>query len=492
MSAASVVRTWYLPVYAVIVVASALLHTRSLTAAAAEFGARPSFLEAVLNVSGNSYVLIPWTLMAWILSVAAHLAESTDPLVLLRHGSRLRWMLARGCTFLRDAVLIVGTTVAAAAVTAPGLPLTPQWTRAPWGSIDNALLATWTTSGLPPLAAVIGQSVLTISGLLAVSTVASAVAIATSRHRPLSLLLVLSAGFLVPLLLVRLPVAGVLESLVVLARRGFPGWPVTPILLLTAVSIVVLALVGLIEQRRLPRRSASAASGIYALLVAALLTAAALGSGASTFEDLLITLFYGSGEMEFRITTYTFSMLIFLGPAYLMLLSVFDSDLPRLPQLAVRHGRVWPWLRNITVRILLAGITLVLVLALATLLLAALTGRDLSLGPTGAVWHQFLINGALQVYVSGMTVVLVALLTGSDIAGVWTLLALIVLGIPPLTHGYFPSGLHMLGLLQNGASPWQGTVILVISAVLLSTTAYVISTRPAPQRLITGRSLAHR
>ncbi|MDN6302138.1 MAG: hypothetical protein ACTHV2_13665 [Brachybacterium sp.] len=492
MSAAAVVRTWYLPVYAVIVVASALLHTRSLTAGAAELGARPSFLEAVLNVSGDSYVLIPWMLMAWILSVAAHLAESTDPLVLLRHGSRLRWMLARGSTFLRDAVLIVGTTVAAAAVTAPGLPLTTQWTRAPWGAIDNALLEAWTSSGLPPLIALSAQSVLTLSGLLAISTVASAVAMATSRHRPLSLLLVLSASFLVPLLLVRLPAAGALESLVVLARRGFPGWPLTPILLLTAVSIGTLALVGLIEQRRLPRRSASAASGIYALLVAALLTAATLGSGASTFAELLIALFYGSGEMDFRLTTYTFSMLIFLGPAYLVLLSVFDSDLPQLPQLALRHGRIWPWLRRIALRILLAGILLVLVLALATFLLAALTGRDLSPGPTGAVWHQFLVNGALQVYVSGMAVVLVALLTGSDLAGVWTLLALIVLGIPPITHGYFPSGLHMLGLLQNGTSPWQGTVILVISTALISMTAYLISTRPASQRLITGRTLAHR
>lgn len=50
----------------------------------------------------------------------------------------------------------------------------------------------------------------------------------------------------------------------------------------------------------------------------------------------------------------------------------------------------------------------------------------------------------------------------------------------------------MLGLLQNGTSPWQGTVILVISTALISMTAYLISTRPASQRLITGRTLAHR
>ena len=121
----------------------------------------------------------------------------------------------------------------------------------------------------------------------------------------------------------------------------------------------------------------------------------------------------------------------------------------RLPLLAVRHGRAWPWLRAIAIRILLTGVALVLALAVVTLLLAAITGRDLSAGPTGAIWHQFLVNGALQVYVSGMVVVFVALLTGSEIAGVWTLLVLIVLGIPSITHGYFPSSLHMLGFLQE-------------------------------------------
>lgn len=491
MSTASIVRTWCLPAYAVIVVALALLNTHRLIGTAAVAGAKPSFLEAVLNVSGDSYVLIPWMLLAWIMSVAAHLAGSTDPIVLLRHGSRVRWMLASGATFLRDAVLLVGVTVLGAGVTALELPLTLQWTGTPWGAIDNALLATWTASGLAPLAAIITQGALTVCGLLAISTMASAVALSTSRHRQLGLVLVLSAGFLVPLLLVRLPAAGVLESLVILARRGLPGWPVTPILLVAAVSVVILAAVDLTERRRIPLRPVSVATTLYVLLVAALLLVGTFGGGATTFAEMFNALFYGAGFTDFRITSYTVSLLIFLGPAYLALLRVVDADLPRLPLLAVRHGRAWPWLRAIAIRILLTGVALVLALAVVTLLLAAITGRDLSAGPTGAIWHQFLVNGALQVYVSGMVVVFVALLTGSEIAGVWTLLVLIVLGIPSITHGYFPSSLHMLGFLQE-ISPWRGTIILVISAVLITAIAYSITTRPAPQRLITGRSLAHR
>lgn len=492
MSVASLVRTWYLPVYTVIVVALALLNTRGLVGAAAEVGAQPSFLEAVLNVSGDSYILIPWMLMAWIISVAAHLAGSTDPVVLVRHGSRVRWMLASGATFLRDAVLIVGVTMVAAAATALGLPLALQWTGIPWSVIDNALLAAWNASGVSPLAAIITQGILTVCGLLAIATTASAVALSTSRHRQLGLVLVLSAGFLVPLLLVRLPDTGVLESLVTLARRGLPGWPVTPVLLVAAVSVVMFVVVGLAERRRIPLRPVSVTTTIYTLLVAAVLVAASLGSSATTFADLLVALFYGAGITDFRVTTYTYSLLIFLGPAYLALLRVVDCDLPRLPQLAVRHGRVWPWLRNIAVRMLLTGTTLVLALALVTLLLAAFTGRDLSTAPTGEIWYQFLVNGALQVYVSGMIVVLIALLSGSDIAGVWTILVLIVLGIPPITHGYFPTGLNMLGLLQNDAYPWRGTVVLFVSAVLVTVTAYSIATRPAPQRLITGRPFAYR
>lgn len=492
MSAASIVRTWYLPVYTVIVVVLALMSTRGMSATAAEVGARPSSLEAILNVSGDSYVLIPWMLLAWILSVAAHLAGSTDPVVLLRHGSRVRWMLTSGATFLRDAVVMVGVTVLAAAVTATGLPLTLQWTGTPWGTIDNALLAAWTASDVSPLAAIIAQGILTVCGLLAIAMTASAVALSASRHRQLGLVVVLTAGFLVPLMLVRLPAAGALESLVTLARRGLPGWPLTPILLVGAVSVVMLALVGLAERRPIPLRTISVASGIYALLVLVLLVAGSLGSSASTLADLFIALFYGAGVMDFRMTTYTASMLIFLGPAYLALLRVVDADLPRLPQLAVRHGRVWPWLRTIALRVLLTATTLVLALALVTVLLAAITGRDLSTGPTWEVWHQVLINGALQVYVTAIAVILVVLLAGSDVAGVWALLTLVVLGIPPITQGYFPSSLHMIGLLQNGASPWRGTVILSISAALLTVTAYLIATRPALQRLITGRPLAHR
>lgn len=492
MSALSAARAWSLPAYTVIIVATAVLHNRSLAGTAAQAGAQPSLLEAVLNVSGDPYVLIPWMLMAWILRVAAHVAESTDPLVLLRYGSRLRWMLASVATSSRDAALLMGTTLLAAAVTSLGMPLKLHWSETPWEEVGNALLAEWTTSGMSPLVAIIAQSILTVCGLLVVSTAAGAVALWASPHRHLGLVLVLSAGFLVPLLLVRLPDVGALGSLVTLAIQGIPGWPITPILLVAAANVVVIAAVGCVEGQRISLRPVSAAAAVYAVLVAVLLTAGSLTSSAITLEGLLLDLFYGAGVTDFRITTYTVSLLIFLGPAYLFLLRTVDSDLPRLPQLAVRHGRVWPWLRNIAVRALLAGVALVLLLMLVTLFLAAVTGRDLSAGPPSDIWHQFLVNGALQVYVSAMVVILPVLLTGSDIAGIWMLLLLVILGVPPITHGYFPSALNMLGLLQSEISPWRGTVVLLAGAALVTATAYLIATRPAPQRLITGRPLAHR
>lgn len=491
MSATSIIRTWYVPAYAIVIVIVALSHTRWLGASAAQIGIQPSLPEAVLNVSGDSYVLIPWLFMAWIVGVATHLAGSTDSIVLLRYGSRLRWLLARGVVFVRDALLLVGVTVVAAAVTAPGLPLTPHWTQAPWGLIGNTLLESWSTSGVSPLVALLLQSVLTVCGLVAIAMMAAAVALSTSRYRHLGLVIVLAAGFLVPLLLVRLPFSGALESLVILARRGLPGWPVTPILLVAAISAVVVAAVAVSERRRPPLRPVSVATVLYLLLVGVLLGVGARGSGGSTFADLVATLFHGAGPADFRVTTFTVSMLIFLGPAYLALLRIVEVDLPRLPLLAVRHGRVWPWLRTIAVRSFLTGVALVLGLALLSLVLAAVTGHDLSAAPTVEAWHQVLVNGALQVYVSTMLVVLVALLSGSDVAGVWAILALVVLAIPPLTHGLAPSGQSMLGLLQGGASPWRGTVVLAAATVLLTGAAYVTTTRPALQRLITGSARAH-
>ncbi|MGP5696402.1 hypothetical protein, partial [Brachybacterium alimentarium] len=61
--------------------------------------------------------------------------------------------------------------------------------------------------------------------------------------------------------------------------------------------------------------------------------------------------------------------------------------------LAIRHGRIWPWLRTILAQQALVAALVVAGLLGFDFLLAAGSGLPTSIQDHQMIWHQFTLNG---------------------------------------------------------------------------------------------------
>lgn len=486
MNPASFFLSWYRLPYALLVMLMALGSTRELVTRSAELGLRPSFAEAILNVVQDPYIVVVICMLFWAVWVGLTLSTHADPVVVLRYGSRTRWALAQCARAAGEASVMVAILLTAALASAAGLPWTSSWTPAAAADISGALLPLWTISGVGVVPAILLQLLLTLCGMVAIFATIMLVTQLSTRHREVILVLACTVAFMAPLALFKLP-SGRTQSMITLIAARPAGWPATPILALLLLIALALLVIRIVDARLAPPSVRTVPALVYTVLVGSLLVLVAARSSASSLQGLLWEAFYGASMDAFGLTQYLVHVLIFLGPGYLALLALGNESLPRMTLLAVRHGRLWPWLRTILARqLLVAALVIGAVLGL-TALLAAGAGWPLSIEDPRMVWHQFALNGVLQVYVTTSLTVLVVLLSGSDVAGLGALVLLAVLGVPALTHGFAPSGANMLGLLDNpGYTPWQGTVVLGVTAVVLTFAAYAVTTSRAPQRLITG------
>lgn len=490
MNAASLYLTWYRVAFAVVLMLLALRSTRRLIARSAELGLIPSAPEAVLNVVQDPYVVVVFGMLFWVVWVGLTLSTSTDPVVLLRHGSRTRWTLQRYADAAREAALLLTILLGTALASSTGLSWTSSWTRAAALDFLGQLLPLWVSSGVPPLLAILLQLLLTFWGFLTVFAAVTAATLLPTRHRELVLVIACTIGFAAPLLLFKLPTGGGQVLVTLIAARP-PGWPATPILALCLLIGSMLALTHLLESRPLVPPPNGLPALVYAVLIGSLMALVALTSSAPNLGELLREIFYGSSVESFTLPRYLLHTLAFLGPAYLALLALGSGSLPRMPLIAVRHGRIWPWLRAFLARqLLVAALVVAAMLALAVML-ALGNGIPLGVDDPQLLWQQFVLNGVLQIYVATTVAVLVVLLVGAETAGLAALLVLAALGVPALTHGFAPFGANLLGLLDShGYTAWRGTAVLSTSALALTLLGYAVTALRAPQRLITGRNHA--
>lgn len=486
MNPASFFLSWYRLPYALLMMLMALSSTRELVDRSAELGLRPSAPEAILNVVQDPYIVVVICMLFWAMWVGLTLSTHADPVVMLRHGSRTRWALAQCTSAVREASVVVGILLATALASSAGLPWTSSWTPAAAADLTGALLPLWTTSGVGVVPATLLQLLLTLCGMVAIFAAVMLVTQLPTRHREVILVLACTLAFMAPLALFKLP-SGKTQSLITLIAARPAGWPVTPIVALLLLIALVLLVIRILDARPAPPSARAVPALIYAVLVGSLLVLVAARSSTASLQGLLWEAFYGASMDALSLTQYLVHVLIFLGPGYLALLTLGSDSLPRMSLLAVRHGRLWPWLRTILTHQLLAAVLVNGAVLGLSALLAAGAGWTLSLEDPRMVWHQFALNGVLQVYVTTSLTVLVVLLSGSDVAGFGALVLLAVLGVPALTRGFAPSGANMLGLLDiPGYSPWQGTIVLGVTAFVLTFGAYAVTTARAPQRLITG------
>lgn len=487
MNFASLYLTWYRVPCTVILLLMALRSTRQLVSRSLELGLMPSGPEAVLNIVQDPYIVVVICMLFWAVWIGLTLSTRADSIVMLRYGSRTRWARAQCVGAAGEASILVIILLTTALASSAGLPWTRSWTDAAAADVTGMLLPLWAASGVGPIPAVLLQLLLTLCGLVAIFAAVMLVTLLPTRHREVILVVACTLAFAVPMLSFKLP-SGQAQSLITLVAARPAGWPLSPILMLVLLIALVLVATRIADARPGAPSARAVSTLAYAALVGSLMALVAAKSSASNLQELLRDTFYGSSTESFGLTQYLVYVMAFLGPGYLALLALGSESLPRMSLIAVRHGRIWPWLRTILAQqLLVAGLVVASMLGLDALL-AVGSGWPLSIEDHQMIWHQFAVNGILQIYVTTSITVLVVLLAGSDTAGLVALAVLAVLGIPALTRGFAPSGANMIGLLDSyGYTAWRGTAVLVLAALALTLLCYAATTLRAPQRLITGR-----
>lgn len=486
MNLASFYLTWYRVPCAIILMLMALRSTRQLVSRSLELGQIPSGPEAILNIVQDPYIVVVICMFFWAVWIGITLSTRADSIVMLRYGSRTRWAGAQCASAAGEASILVGILLAVALASSTGLPWTGSWTAAAAADVTGVLLPLWTTSGVAPIPAVLLQLLLTVFGLVAIFAAVMLATLLHTRHREVVLVVSCTLAFAVPMLSFKLP-SGYAQSLITLIAARPAGWPVTPILLLLLLIGLAFAATRIADVRPAAPPARAVSILAYVVLIGSLMALVAGRSSASNLQELLRDTFYGASTESFGLTQYLVYIMAFLGPGYLALLALGSESLPRMTLLAIRHGRIWPWLRTILAQQALVAALVVAGLLGFDFLLAAGSGLPTSIQDHQMIWHQFTLNGALQIYVTTSITVLVVLLAGSDTAGLAALAILAVIGIPAFTRGFAPSGANMIGLLESdGYTAWQGTVVLVLAALSLTLLCYAATTYRAPQRLITG------
>ncbi|MFT4122596.1 MAG: hypothetical protein QM635_02065 [Microbacteriaceae bacterium] len=492
MTVEALVRAGYRPAFAILVLGYDL-YERGLLEAAAP-GIRPTMLEVLTVLVCNPYVLL-YASIAWLLYSGLSLGglgpgHAGGMLVLVRHGSRARWLAAQLPHAGAEAARLLGLVVLCALAASAGAPWSWEWgplSALPEGAGDDALTALART-GVPPGLAWLLQAALSILVFVALFGLAAALTVFADRRRPLLLALVL-AGELLGVLLLSRRLGGAAEGLVLIADTRLPLWPASPFVAAVAAIALPLAVVTAIE--RAPRGRSRARDWpllVYAALVLGGLLLSAARTRGDSLAESLSRVFYGASSTGLALTSYTLYTIAFLGLPFLAVLEAERADLLRLPLLAVRHGRLWPWLREVLLRRLLAAVVLVAATLGVTVVVTALFGGDIVTPGLGTVLHQYAVNGVLQAYVSTALALGVLLATGSDRAALAVLGLLVVLGLPAVGHGWLPVGLNMTGLLDDaGFTATRGTVILALAALGLTLGGHLATTRPAPQRHLIGR-----
>jgi hypothetical protein len=333
-----------------------------------------------------------------------------------------------------------------------------------------------------------GQTLLTALALTGLFVVAAAVSAFAARRGQLALATVLVGEFVGVLLLARADWAGAAAGLLLFFDARLPGWPLGVFGLDAAWPLAVVGTVAVVEWLTARRRLRVRPGVVFAVLAGGLTLAAVRPEDTGSLADCLTALFYGASRDGIGLGPYALHQIVFLGVPFLALWEAERSDLPRLALLAVRHGSLGPWLGRVLGRWALAGAAVVGgTVVLAAGLVAAGGGRLATAG-LGPVLRQHALNGLLQVWVSTLLVLGVLLVTGSDRVAFGALAALVLLGLPQLTRGWFPAGLGMIGHLGDPSfDPAAATAVLAGTVSILALAACAGAMWRPACRYLTGR-----
>lgn len=460
-----------------LVAAISMLGTRASRLAFSEATSRNlNSWDLLISATSDVYLLVFFAVPFLLVRGFRSARGEAEPMVLIRHGSRAAWLLNQ---IVRSA-LEVGVVLVAwfllAAVLATGHGWELEWSGASvLRDPANVPMHVWSHSGQGPM-----LTLLTQAGLLLATGTGVMVALAAALVWGLPsrvVMLACSVAFVATVLSFKLewPLSELVRPVNFLAgyhALGATGTLAWFILVPAVVTVLLVVATNLWEKRRTTSAIQGAISPSRAIYAGALVlgVVAQNSSNASLLAavpDATVSTFYGVTEGGFSLLSYLFSSIFLLGIAYLAHESLTARLNGRIYYELLRAGGALPWVVRLVPRFLaFVGMTLVgaaVLNAAVFLAMRQLRGSGgQTVAPPSAVWHQYFVNGALQVFVMAAILLITTWVTQRVASGVIALGGMALLAVPAFNPGgWLPLGLGSAGIAALGdGAVWHATIVL--------------------------------
>lgn len=390
------------------------------------------------------YLIWPVLLIAAVAPQSAVLVDAS----LLRRGALWRAVLAEAA---RGALLgaAVGTgLVMGAAVLAIGAPTSTDWGAAGRASVEgngSSLLAAYVAARVAPMPAGVSP-VLGLSG--ATAAVLALAAALGRRSRALTWALAFTGILSPPIVFRVVPPTTVLDPMAFLlpfraVAAGMPWW--MPALVAFGSACLIAAGSAWWMRASWARSAAWSPEAIWiaCVLIMAMLLLARAPADATTVEAL----FFGASEDGTSLTYWAFSVVVWHGLAFLLLMHWSSWVMPRFPLLALRCGSAW----RVVGRCFRQHAALLAVYCAGTAVTAIGMGAVAGL-QAGAVraWILVLAGGAATTVSAVAIAISMVWILKRQVWSVVVLCVSVGMSLPPLNPLWpWPSGAGMWGAWGN-------------------------------------------
>lgn len=453
-------------------------------------GADLNSWDLMISASSDVYLLVFFAVPFLLVRGFRSARIEAEPMVLIRHGSRAAWLVNQIVRCALEVGVVLALWFLLVALLASGQGWKNEWSAASLlRDSSNVPMHVWSHSGQSPIVTLLTQAGLLLgTGTCVMAALAAAL---VWGNRPRALMLACGVAFVATVLSFKLewPLPEQLRPVNFLA--GYHALNATGSLtwfIIIPALVMLLMVVGssLWERRTSTGTELRTASPSHVVYVGALLlgvvaqnsTNATLLAGV---PDATVATFYGVTEGGFNLLSYLFSSIFLLGMAYLAHESLTSRLDGRIYYELLRAGGALPWLVRLLPRFLaFVAITLLggaILNASIFLVLRQLRGTGTeTLALPVAAWHQYFVNGALQVFVMATILVVATWVTQRIVSGVAALGVIAVLSVPMFNPGgWLPFGLGAAGVAALGEQAvWHATTVLGAWLALLLVTAVVV------------------
>lgn len=432
--------------------------------------------DVLFNFWGDPMIIIYFFIPIWVfLCIRLILNESQDH-VLIRLKTWIGWM--RYIAFKLHFLLVITITIwiIVSLLLTIGIPYEASWSS--WAlndSYSNYLVSSFTHLNTSPSILILLQMTLFVFFMVCLSTLLSTAYLLTNRLFVLiGLGLFLYLGSIISFKMLPLEWTWLnVTSYVVLIfsytyfQSLWAGFGFLAVITLLCWTVAVLKSSKHEWKRNFIRVNMPLL--IYILLCLIGFLVRGNYPGISNAWDQLYMSLYGVGQSGFRLTTYLYFCIVFLGFIYLFQLRLNNVLDGRIYYLLIRHKSLTSWFVIFFLKGCMLALLLIFSLLSLTILVGIINGQGLSSPPTVAnvppfeILYHFVVNGILQIANYMLLSFIAIWFWRESNGGLIALGVFLVGGIPYVNmNQWFPFALNSLGYLSPDHNVYRDSVILLL------------------------------